>query len=419
MTVSRKTLAAAGIAAALAAAAGGFVAREASLFDAHVERVTTPGFIDEDLTIVYEEIGKSFFSRDFRIRAEYAGAQLVWVGRAEFGAGISGRLSLDQTQGLGMLLPRGGVAGLREAFELSWTPWGGWSELVWSASPFVVKNEFLHWRSGAQRLVVEGIDDPANARGRWSIERILAGLQGEKAEIDVEKFEARWSGAGDAYAGRFDATAGAWRVGAMSGASLVFSHEVAPESESTDGSEENAKSVAAGGVLATLPAERYVEAAALAIEKPELEGIRGDRFVLKSRTTGLTPETLERFAVLGTAALAGGMTDAKLLALFERLQHAFVTEGLAWELDECSWNSGEAYGSLAGRMAYAAPEQPGAPARLGAFELIVPEELLDSEEAASVREASRDGRIRLVEGRWMTHIEIFTDRVLANGVRIF
>lgn len=418
MTVSRKTLAAAGIVAALAAAAGGFVAREASLFDAHVEQITAPGFIDEDLTIVYEEIGKSFFSRDFRIRAEYAGAQLVWVGRADFGAGISGRLSLDQTQGLGTLLPRGGVAGLREAFELSWTPWGGWSELVWTASPFVVKNEFLHWRSGAQRLVVEGFNDPANARGRWTVERILAGPRGEKAEVDVEKLEARWSGGGDAYAGRFDATAGAWRVGTMSGASLAFSHEVAPELKDGENTPD-AKPIEPGGVLATLPAQRYVVAAALAVERPELDGIRGDRFVLKSRTTGLTPGTLERFAMLGTAALAGGMSDSKLLALFERLQHAFVTEGLAWELDECTWSAGEAHGSLAGRMAYVAPEKPGAPARLGAFELIVPEELLLPEEAAGLREASSDGRIRLVEGRWTTHLEIFTDRVLANGVRIF
>lgn len=412
-----KTAAKLGIAGVIAIAAGcsypicAYVSGAA--FDKHLAELASS--VPDGFQLSAETVASSLFSRDFRVEVtmlDDRGGELgsaVWTGRADLGYGVKASASLDMSSGLGAMLEAAGVRGYRDEVLVKVGLTGQVSEALWRVPQgFTVSEANASCRVDpvtlltkpkkdgyAGTLTVKGLACQASAPAGF----IVAGESFSVKDLSVEV-----DGRSD---GHEQTTV---RTGAVTGQDFAAESTVAHATVAP--SKKPAKPRSNGE-----PQRAWEQTYSFEAVKPLVDGRQGERFVFKSRLTGLTDELVESGAAfLQMAALGGApMQNASLLVGLGLLQDAFVKGGLAWDLDACDWTMNGKTARVAGRLAYQAPEKPGAPMHIGAFSLSIPQEMTKPDDLAV---PVARGQMKLVDGNFTTEIVITGTGVTANGVPV-
>lgn len=410
----------AGAAVLLAAAAGiGLVYYEGRTYDAEVarliERAKAEGF-----EVSYVESERTFLGRVFRVGLTEAGESLYWTGSTRFGWGVESRLSLDQTEGLGTLPEQAGVRGFEDELVLSWGPFGAMRPVTWRGSAFALHDESLGttWSIGEQTISFTPADEGELPTIAYTLEGVrvedttpVEGAKEPKVWTEIGPVRLDYRGISDDEADMTLTIERATVTDDFSAGKTTLAYRLERMKEKAASHEGQT----GGGVLDTVESEAtYAENVTLSMEKPVVNGVANDRFSVRARLTGLTTGMINEFASIGAGVFLGGLSEAQLLTALGAVQNAFVTGGLAWELDECALTRGDATASFTGRLAYESPDAttPGAAPRLGAFQMSIPESFVQSDAVAA---PLAQGAVKLVDGNLVSHFEIFADRITANG----
>lgn len=384
--------------AALAAAGAGLVCWEGRVWDEKVrEFAANP---PAGMKVVYEETGRTWRSRTFRVRAEAAGGlTALWRGHASMGWGTHTLLSLEPTEGVGLALAGKGIEGYHDAMTIETSVTGAVKPLVWRIDPLTIKDRETGGSCRTEPLVIEAHE----AAGRASV---TAGLEGIVCRSPEGAETANLKGL--AFGMTFQdgrpladltVSGGAFSAEGLAGDGFsltLTSQKMERKSAEKPETESGDKAV------------RWEERVALSVEKPRAEGEVADRVGFKLRITNLT----EDFINASTGAAAAPEAAFGVIALWGG---AFMKDGLTVELDEAQYVRGKDRAVITGRLAYAEDLNTGIP-RWGAFSLTIPQDLIAP---ATIAEPLARGQIKLVDGAYRAHVELTAGGIFSNNVPVW
>lgn len=381
--------------AALAATGAGLVSWEGRVWDEKVrEFAANP---PAGMKVVYEETGRTWRSRTFRVRAEAAGGlTALWRGHASMGWGTHTSLSLVLTEGVGLALAGKGIEGYRDAMTVETSVTGAVKPLVWRIDPLTIRDRETGEVCRTEPLVIEAHE----TAGRASV---TAGLEGIvcRSPADAETANLRGLAFGMTYAegkplADLTVSGGAFSAEGLAGDGFSL----------TLTSEKMAKKPGAGPDAAA-KADRWEERVALSVEKPRAESDSADRVGFTLRITNLT----EDFINAATGAAADPAAALGVVALWAG---AFMKDGLTVELDEAQYVRGKERAVLTGRLAYVEDPKTGIP-RWGAFSLTIPQDLVAP---ATIADPLSRGQLKLVDGAYRAHVELTAGGIFSNNVPV-
>lgn len=412
-----KTAAKLGIVAAVAIAAGcsypicAYVSGAA--FDKHLAELASS--VPDGFRLNAQTAASSLFSRSFRVEVamlDDRGGELgsaVWNGTADLGYGVDVHASLDMSSGFGALLESAGIRGYRDEVLVKIGLTGQVSQALWRVpNGFTVSEANASCRIEPVTLLSKpqkgGYAGTLTVKGLACESLGSAGAFGAGQAFSVKDLSVDVAGRAD---GSEETTV---RTGALAADGLAAESTVAHATVAL--SKEKAKPRSNGE-----PQRAWDHVYSFEAVKPQAAGRTGDRFIFKSRLTGLTDEIVESgTAFLQMAALGGApMQNASLLVGLGLLQDAFVKGGLAWDLDACDWTMGGKTARLAGRLAYQAPQKSGDPMQIGAFSLSIPQEMTKPDDLAV---PVARGQMKLIDGNFVSEIRITSEGATANGVPV-
>ena len=383
--------------AALAAAGAGLVCWEGRVWDEKVrEFAANP---PAGMKVVYEETGRTWRSRTFRVRAEAAGGlTALWRGHASMGWGTHTSLSLELTEGVGLALAGKGIEGYRDAMTVETSVTGAVKPLVWRIDPLTIKDRETGGVCRTEPLVIEAYE----AAGRASVTAGLEGIVCRSPE-DAETANLKGLAFGMTFTegkplADLTVSGGAFSAEGLTGEgfSLTLTSERMARKSGAE-PEQNAGEKAV----------RWEERVAVSVEKPRAESDSADRVGFTLRITNLT----EDFINAATGAAADPAAALGVVALWGG---AFMKDGLAVELDEAQYVRGKERAVLTGRLAYAEDLKTGIP-RWGAFSLTIPQDLIAP---ATIAEPLSRGQLKLVDGAYRAYVELTAGGIFSNNVPV-
>ena len=389
---------------ALAAAAAWFVHWEGGAYDARLaEAVANP---PEGITLVVEELGRTWRTRDYRVRAtaggDRSGLSALWTAHAEMGLGTVTTLHLDLSEGAGALIRDAGVEGFSDELLVKTSATGRLEPVVWRVDALSFRDTQTGLLCRTEPAEIRGGEKPGESWVTASLGGLVCTTPDGKTEVSSLKAlrtEVR------AVEGRpfVDAAfeGGAFSADGLEGDGFraTFSSKREASGERKDEkSSENAPAL-------------WEERLELSVKRPRIEGESADEIGFTARLTGLTEKFIADVSEASAQASTHPAASWKLLGVW---QQAFTKGGVSLVLDDARYVRGGDAATLTGRLSYEEDETLPAP-RFGLFELAIPQGIAAPE---SVAEPLSLGEVKLVDGVYRSRIEIDARGVFANGVLI-
>lgn len=333
-----------------------------------------------------EQTGRGFAYRDLAIKLRGKDFRLCWTGRAEFGLGMTARLALDKEYGSMANLPDYGIEGLDDELVLKTGLFSSKPELAWRVKPFRVAAGSLLCSAGGLELTSGDVEH----EGRLVWRGLSCSEGGESLrtgdvtfDVSVSKDGRRAEMKAMFEGGSADVEGMNLKTGAFEMASTI--EETRAETQEDDA--------------------LYSQSWTLKSGELDYDGVRVlDALTFRANMTNVPERLVDAMAL-------GGAVSPVILEM--AAEQAIMQGGMTFDLDECTVTRGEGTLSAAGRVA-----RDGE--RIGAFSV-----RLDPEFGADVKgwpeavaELKANGSLRTVEGRLEAHVELSTDGVAVNGVKL-
>ena len=385
----RKAWAAGAAVAAIVAAAAGAVWLQGRIFDQRFEafarEMSDKGVLAGAL-VNAEQTGRSFARRDLSIGVRAAGLELRWTGSVRFGLGMTARLSLDKPCGTMAELSELGVEGLEDEIVVTRGLLEKTPEVVWRAKPFRLSSDGVLCSSGGIELSSTNLE--REGRALWH--GLTCAHGGENVRVGDVMLDAAASADGR----RAEIRASV--AGAAADAAGLRAKTGAVEMEGT--LEETRAETAEDEAL-------YAQTSMFRVQNVEHEGDRiFDAWTWRSKMTNV-PARLVEAMMLGDAS---GPVIVEAAA-----REAIMQGGMTFDLDECTVTRNGRLLTASGRIA-----RDGQ--RLGAVFVRMDPEFGEDIKGWSrvVEELKAGGRLRMVDGRLEAHVELTTEGVTVNGVKL-
>lgn len=390
MTTTKRIGIAAGVLVLLAGSGFGLVHWEGRMWDERVAQIAANP--PQGIRVAYEETGRTWRTRTFRVRAEAEGLRAVWDGSAEMGWGTRTVLTLSLDEGLGRSIRDSGVSGYRDSMVVETSASGAMKPVLWRLDAL----EFKDAASGDVCTTEPLLVTAHEADGKTSVTGSLGGFVcrfGDGTSASIRDLVLGFAAQEDRPIADFSLSGGTFDAGELKGDSF----SVKLTSRRMEGADKTAA-----------PAEvRWEERADVEVRKPRIEGEAADRVGFSVRLLGLTGAFIEEVTAASEAAALDPLAGWRVLGLW---RDAFLKSEIGVTLDDAFYEAKDKTAHLTGTLRYEASPQTGIP-KYGQFELRIPEALV---QPATIADGVASGELKLVNGEYTTKLEITAGGIFAN-----
>ena len=392
MTTTKKAAAAAGLLVLLAGGAFGLIHWEGRMWDERIQEIAANP--PEGIRVIYEEVGRTWRTRTFRVRAEAQGLLAAWEGSAEMGWGTRTVLELSLEEGLGRSIRDSGVKGYRDSMVVETSVSGALKPVIWRLDALEFKDAASGDVCTTEPLVVTAHE----TGGKTSVTGSLGGFAcrfGDGASSSVKDLVMNFSSEESRPIADLSLSGGKFDAEELKGEGF----SVKLTSRRMD--QKDAASAPAADV-------RREERMDVEVKAPSIEGEAADRVGFTVRLSGLTGAFIERVTAASEAAAADPLAGWRVLGLW---REAFMKKEIGVTLDDGFYEAKGKTAHLSGTLLYDDSPKTGIPT-YGVFELRIPEALVAP---ATIADGVARGELKLVNGEYTSKIEITAGGIFANG----
>lgn len=390
MTTTKRIGVAAGVLVLLAGSVFGLVHWEGRMWDARVEKIAANP--PQGLKVTYEETGRTWRTRAFRVRAEAQGLAAAWEGSAEMGWGTRTVLSLNLEEGFGKSIRESGVSGYRDSMVVETSVSGAMKPVLWRLDAL----EFKDPASGDVCTTEPLLLTAHETDGKTAVTGSLGGFAcrfGDGTAASIKDLVLNFAVHEDRPIADFSFSGGKFDAEELQGDgfSVKLTSRRMEDGEKASPADE----------------ARWEERMDVEVKKPRVEGEAADRVGYTVRLSGLTGAFIDTVTQASEAAALDPLAGWRVLGLW---RDAFMKGEIAVMLDDAFYEARDKTAHLTGALRYEASPQTGIP-QYGLFELRIPEALV---QPATIADGLASGELKLVNGEYTTKIEITAGGIFAN-----